>query len=67
MYTKLNLPADAGEAAAIERRKNKEKQRQARIFNARERTMGVSSGIEQLYLAMVQAYKNNFLTYLLTL
>ncbi|XP_075042178.1 RIB43A-like with coiled-coils protein 2 [Mixophyes fleayi] len=40
MY-KLDLPIDVKELAAIERRRNKEQQRQSRIFNARYRTMGV--------------------------
>ncbi|XP_002162341.1 RIB43A-like with coiled-coils protein 2 [Hydra vulgaris] len=38
---KLDLPLDPKEAASIERRRNKEIQRQSRIFNARERTIGV--------------------------
>lgn len=41
MY-KLDLPVDYREAAAIERRRNMEKQRQSRIFNAKVRTIGVS-------------------------
>ena len=41
MY-KLDIQVDLKEAAAIERRRNMEKQRQSRIFNARERTIGVS-------------------------
>ena len=41
MY-KLDVAVDAREAAAIERRQNMEKQRQSRIFNARQRTIGVS-------------------------
>ena len=41
MY-KLDVRVDAKEAAAIERRRNLEQQRQARIFDARERTIGVS-------------------------
>ena len=40
MY-KLDLPLDTRESFAIERRKNMEKQRQARIFNAKERKIGV--------------------------
>ncbi|KAM4018987.1 RIB43A-like with coiled-coils protein 2 isoform 1-T3 [Anomaloglossus baeobatrachus] len=40
MY-KLDLPLDVKEVAAIERRRNKEQQRQSRIFNARVRTIGV--------------------------
>ncbi|XP_069841892.1 RIB43A-like with coiled-coils protein 2 isoform X2 [Dendropsophus ebraccatus] len=40
MY-KLDLPVDLKEVAAIERRRNKEQQRQSRIFNAKARTMGV--------------------------
>ncbi|KAM9326937.1 RIB43A-like with coiled-coils protein 2 [Gastrophryne carolinensis] len=40
MY-KLDLPIDPKEAAAIERRRNREQQRQSRIFNARVRTIGV--------------------------
>ena len=40
MY-KLDLPLDTHESFAIERRKNMEKNRQARIFNAKERTIGV--------------------------
>jgi len=40
MY-KLDIRVDAKESAAIERRRNLERQRQSRIFNARERTIGV--------------------------
>nr|DBA21640.1 TPA: hypothetical protein GDO54_018249 [Pyxicephalus adspersus] len=40
MY-KLDLPIDPKEIAAIERRRNKEQQRQSRIFNAKVRTIGV--------------------------
>ncbi|KAM3846072.1 RIB43A-like with coiled-coils protein 1 isoform 2-T2 [Vipera latastei] len=40
MY-KVDIQADLREAAAIEARRNREKQRQSRIFNARYRTMGV--------------------------
>ena len=40
MY-KLDLPVDMKESAAIERRRNREMQRQSRIFNARVRTIGV--------------------------
>ena len=40
MY-KLDVAVDGREAAAIERRRNLEKQRQSRIFNPRERTIGV--------------------------
>ncbi|XP_078520631.1 RIB43A-like with coiled-coils protein 2 [Lissotriton helveticus] len=40
MY-KLDLPLDLKEVAAIERRRNREQQRQSRIFNAKVRTMGV--------------------------
>ncbi|XP_063792643.1 RIB43A-like with coiled-coils protein 1 isoform X2 [Pseudophryne corroboree] len=40
MY-KLDLPIDLKEVAAIERRRNKEQQRQSRIFNAKYRTIGV--------------------------
>lgn len=40
MY-KLDLPPDPKETAAIERRRNREQQRQSRIFNTRYRTMGV--------------------------
>jgi len=41
MY-KLDIPIDNKEAAAIERRRKLEKDRQDRIFNARARTIGVS-------------------------
>ena len=41
MY-KLDIPLDLKEAAAIERRRKLEKERQNRIFNARVRTIGVS-------------------------
>ena len=41
MY-KLDVRVDLKETAAIERRKALEQQRQGRIFNARERTIGVS-------------------------
>lgn len=41
MY-KLDLPIDLKEAAAIERRRNLELERQSRIFNAKVRTIGVS-------------------------
>lgn len=40
MY-KVDIQEDTKEAAAIEARRNREKQRQSRIFNARYRTMGV--------------------------
>uniref|UniRef100_A0ABM5FQA9 RIB43A-like with coiled-coils protein 1 n=1 Tax=Pogona vitticeps TaxID=103695 RepID=A0ABM5FQA9_9SAUR len=40
MY-KVDLQTDVKEAAAIEARRNREKQRQSRIFNTRYRTMGV--------------------------
>lgn len=40
MY-KLDLPVDMKESAAIERRRNRELQRQSRIFNARVRTIGI--------------------------
>lgn len=40
MY-KVDIQEDAKAAAAIEARRNREKQRQSRIFNARFRTMGV--------------------------
>ncbi|XP_063150345.1 RIB43A-like with coiled-coils protein 1 [Candoia aspera] len=38
---KVDIQADLREAAAIEARRNREKQRQSRIFNARYRIMGV--------------------------
>lgn len=41
MY-KLDIQVDTREAAAIERRRTLEQERQKRIFNARERTIGVS-------------------------
>ncbi|KAM4663011.1 RIB43A-like with coiled-coils protein 2 [Discoglossus pictus] len=40
MY-KVDLPPELKEASAIERRRNREQQRQSRIFNARYRTIGV--------------------------
>lgn len=40
---KLDLPIDNIEAAAIARRRNRESQRQSRIFNAKTRIIGVSS------------------------
>ncbi|XP_062979102.1 RIB43A-like with coiled-coils protein 1 [Elgaria multicarinata webbii] len=40
MY-KVDIQTDLKEVAAIEARRNREKQRQSRIFNARFRTMGV--------------------------
>ncbi|XP_022104047.1 RIB43A-like with coiled-coils protein 2 [Acanthaster planci] len=40
MY-KLDLPIDLKEAAAIERRRNQELERQNRIFNAKVRTIGI--------------------------
>lgn len=40
MY-KLDLPIDLKEAAAIERRRNQEEQRKARIFNSKTRMIGV--------------------------
>ena len=40
MY-KLDIKVDAKESAALERRRIMEQQRQSRIFNARERIMGV--------------------------
>jgi len=42
MY-KLDLPIDNIEAAAIARRRNREAQRQSRIFNAKTRLIGVST------------------------
>ena len=41
MY-KLDVRVDEREAVATDRRRSLEQQRQARIFNARERTIGVS-------------------------
>ena len=41
MY-KLDIRVDTREAAAIEKRRSLEQQRQRRIFDARERTIGVS-------------------------
>ncbi|XP_067408319.1 RIB43A-like with coiled-coils protein 1 [Emydura macquarii macquarii] len=38
---KVDLPPESKEAAAVEARREQEKQRQSRIFNARYRTMGV--------------------------
>jgi len=47
MY-KLDLPVDMKESAAIERRRQKELERQSRIFNAKIRTIGVDiEAIEQ--------------------
>ena len=40
MY-KLDIPIDLKEAAAIERRRNLEEQRKARIFNAKTRLIGI--------------------------
>jgi len=40
MY-KLDIPIDLKEAAAIERRRNQEEQRKARIFNSKTRVIGV--------------------------
>jgi hypothetical protein len=40
MY-KLDLPIDLKEKAAIERRRRAEKERQGRIFNSRNRQIGV--------------------------
>ena len=40
MY-KLDLPVDTKESAAIGRRRQKELERQSRIFNAKVRTIGV--------------------------
>jgi len=40
MY-KVDLPIDLKEAAAIERRRNQEEQRKARIFNSKTRMIGV--------------------------
>lgn len=42
MY-KLDLPLDNIEAAAIARRRNREAQRQSRIFNAKTRLIGVGA------------------------
>lgn len=42
MY-KLDLPIDTKEAAAIELRRRREKERQARIFDSRTRQIGVIS------------------------
>lgn len=41
MY-KLDLPIDLKEKAAIERRRQLEKERQSRIFNNKQRLIGVS-------------------------
>lgn len=49
MY-KLDLPIDMKETAAIERRRNRELQRQSRIFNARVRTIGVRRGLASFNL-----------------
>lgn len=40
MY-KIDLKVDTKESAAVERRRIAEQQRQSRIFNARERQIGV--------------------------
>lgn len=40
MY-KIDLTVDMKESAAVERRRIAEQQRQSRIFNARERQIGV--------------------------
>ena len=53
MY-KLDVRVDMREAAAIERRRSLEQQRQKRIFNARERTIGVSVLPEFNYVPRVQ-------------
>ncbi len=42
MY-KLDIRVDTKESAAIERRRIMEQQRQSRIFNTRERTIGVGT------------------------
>lgn len=44
MY-KLDLPIDIKEKAAIERRRRAEKERQGRIFNSRNRQIGVGNSI----------------------
>ncbi|XP_056394665.1 RIB43A-like with coiled-coils protein 2 isoform X2 [Hyla sarda] len=44
MY-KLDLPIDPKEVAAIERRRNREQQRQSQIFNAKARTIGVDVAV----------------------
>ena len=54
MY-KLDVGVDTREAAAIERRKNMEKQRQSRIFNARERTIGVS--LQDVCVCVIVVYQ----------
>lgn len=63
MY-KLDLPIDIKEKAAIERRRRAEKERQGRIFNARNRQIGVRNLIFPL-LALsllsrsIQRHSNN--------
>lgn len=47
MY-KLDIQVDAKESAAIERRRITEQQRRSRIFDARERIIGVSDRIREL-------------------
>ena len=54
MY-KLDLPIDLKEKAAIERRRQLEKERQARIFNNKQRLIGVSKFIYW------EVYLDNFL------
>ena len=54
MY-KLDVGVDTREAAAIERRKNMEKQRKSRIFNARERTIGV--GLQAVCVCVIVVYQ----------
>lgn len=55
MY-KLDLPVDYKEAAAIERRKNMEEQRKSRIFNAKTRTIGVSTGFFSILPSGIQFF-----------
>ncbi|XP_072027489.1 LOW QUALITY PROTEIN: RIB43A-like with coiled-coils protein 2 [Amphiura filiformis] len=60
MY-KLDLPIDQKEAAAIERRRNQELERQNRIFNAKVRTIGVDvQGLqEQVHDRNLQEHREN--------
>lgn len=49
MY-KLDIQVDAKESAAVERRRIMEQQRKGRIFNTRERVIGVSHSLVAIQL-----------------
>jgi hypothetical protein len=52
MY-KIDIQVDAKESAAIERRRIREEQRKSRIFNARDRIIGVCLYFLLIYISCI--------------